>query len=117
MPREKILSARLICRCGANNRAMKSVPFWIDSAPIPTFPKLQSNINVGVLVVGAGITAITTAYLLKNTGSTVAMIERERVALIDTGPTPAHLTYVTDVPLHSLPRKYGEANGHSATDP
>src|SRR5437868_14349507 len=87
---------------------MKSVPFWIDSAPIPTFPKLQSNINVGVLVVGAGITGITTAYLLKKTGSTVAMIERERVALIDTGHTTAHLTYVTDVQLHELARNFGE---------
>ena len=116
MPREKILSARLICRCGANNRAMKSVPFWIDSAPIPTFPKLQSNINVGVLVVGAGITGITTAYLLKKTGSTVAMIERERVALIDTGHTTAHLTYVTDVQLHELARNFGEDHAQAAWD-
>src|SRR6266481_7575851 len=116
MPREKILSARLICRCGANNRAMKSVPFWIDSAPIPTFPKLQSNINVGVLVVGAGITGITTAYLLKKTGSTVAMIERERVALIDTGHTTAHLTYVTDVELQQLVRNFGRDHAQAAWD-
>src|SRR6266446_4927035 len=116
MPREKILFARLICRCGANNRAMKSVPFWIDSAPIPTFPKLQSNINVGVLVVGAGITGITTAYLLKKTGSTVAMIERERVALIDTGHTTAHLTYVTDVQLHELAENFGNDHAQAAWD-
>src|SRR6266481_9839019 len=116
MPREKILSARLICRCGANNRAMKSVPFWIDSAPIPKFPKLQSNISVGVLVVGAGITGITTAYLLKKAGSTVAMIERERVASIDTGHTTAHLTYVTDVELQQLVRNFGRDHAQAAWD-
>src|SRR5437867_12350406 len=108
MPREKILSARLICRCGANNRAMKSVPFWIDSAPIPTFPKLQSNINVGVVVVGAGIIGITTAYLLKKTGSTVAMIASNCVDLIDTGLTTEHLNYVTDVRLNESARNLAE---------
>ena len=36
---------------------MKNVPFWIDNAPTQ---KLQRNINVDVIVVGAGITA---AYL------------------------------------------------------
>src|SRR5207248_9262313 len=116
MPREKILSARLTCRCGANNKAMKSVPFWIDTAPISTFPKLQSNINVGVLVVGAGITGITIAYLLKKAGSTVAMIERERVASIDTGHTTAHLTYVTDVELQQLARNFGKDHAQAAWD-
>src|SRR2546430_449043 len=116
MPREKILSARLICRCGANNKAMKSVPFWIDSAPISTFPKLQSNINVDVLVVGAGITGITAAYLLKKAGSTVALIERERVASIDTGHTTAHLTYITDVELRQLVRNFGEDHAQAAWD-
>ena len=81
---------------------MRNVPVWIDDTPIPKFPKLQRNISVDVLVVGAGITGITVAYLLKKAGSTVALIERERVASIDTGHTTAHLTYVTDVPLHQL---------------
>ncbi len=39
---------------------MKNVSFWIDNAPTQKFPRLQRNINVDVIVVGAGITA---AYL------------------------------------------------------
>src|SRR5437773_11492743 len=81
-----------------------------------TFPKLQSNINVDVLVVGAGITGIMTAYLLKKAGSTVALIERERVASIDTGHTTAHLTYVTDVQLHELAKNFGEDHAQAAWD-
>src|SRR6266480_2828326 len=95
---------------------MKSVTFWIDSAPIPNFPKLQSNINVGVLVVGAGVTGITTAYLLKKAGSTVALIDRERVASIDTGHTTAHLTYVTDVSLQQLVRNFGKYHAQAGWD-
>src|SRR6266487_6105247 len=80
---------------------MRNVPVWIDDTRIRKFPKLQKNINVDVLVIGAGITGITTAYLLKKAGLTVALIEREHVASIDTGHTTAHLTYVTDVELQS----------------
>jgi glycine/D-amino acid oxidase-like deaminating enzyme len=88
---------------------MRNVPIWIDTAPIQKFPKLQRNITVDIVVIGAGITGITTAYLLKKAGLTVALIERERVASIDTGHTTAHLTYVTDVQLQELARSFGNA--------
>jgi hypothetical protein len=39
---------------------MTTIPFWIDSAPIKRFPAVGKNINVDVLVIGAGITGITT---------------------------------------------------------
>ena len=95
---------------------MRNVPVWIDTAPIQKFPKLQRNITVDVVVVGAGVTGITTAYLLKKAGSTVALIERERVASIDTGHTTAHLTYVTDVQLQELARNFGNDHAQAAWD-
>src|SRR6267142_5647537 len=95
---------------------MKNVPVWIDTAPIRKFPKLQRNISVDVLVVGAGVTGITTTYLLKKAGSTVALIDRERVASIDTGHTTAHLTYVTDVQLQELTRNFGVDHAEAAWD-
>jgi glycine/D-amino acid oxidase-like deaminating enzyme/nitrite reductase/ring-hydroxylating ferredoxin subunit len=95
---------------------MKNVPVWIDDTPIQKFPKLQSNINVDVLVVGGGITGITAGYLLKKAGSTVALIERERVASIDTGHTTAHLTYVTDVQLQELVSNFGKDHAQAVWD-
>jgi glycine/D-amino acid oxidase-like deaminating enzyme/nitrite reductase/ring-hydroxylating ferredoxin subunit len=95
---------------------MTTIPFWIDSAPIKRFQALQKNINVDVLVVGAGITGITTAYMLKKAGLTVALIERERVASIDTGHTTAHLTFVTDVGLHELAGNFGNDHAQAAWD-
>ena len=95
---------------------MRTIPFWIDSAPITRFPALRRNVNVDVLVIGAGITGITTAYMLKKTGSTVGLFERERVASIDTGHTTAHLTYVTDVELHKLADNFGNDHAQAAWD-
>ena len=95
---------------------MTNVPVWIDDTPIRKFPKLQRNISADVLVVGAGVTGITVAYLLKKAGSTVALLERERVASIDTGHTTAHLTYVTDVQLQQLVRNFGKDHAQAAWD-
>jgi glycine/D-amino acid oxidase-like deaminating enzyme len=95
---------------------MTNVPVWIDSAPIPKFPKLERNINADVLVVGGGITGITTAYLLTKAGLTVALTERERVASIDTGHTTAHLTCVTDVRLRELTKNFGDDHAQAAWD-
>lgn len=38
--------------------------YWLASTDIPNFPKLSEDIQVDVAIVGAGITGITTAYLL-----------------------------------------------------
>ena len=95
---------------------MKRTSFWIDSTLIRRFPVLQKDFNADVLVVGAGVTGITTAYLLKKAGLKVILIERERVATIDTGHTTAHLTYVTDVRLHKLAENFGDDHAQAAWD-
>ena len=73
-------------------------PYWIDTASLPRFPKLDRNDEVDVVIVGGGITGLTAAYLLTLDGRRVALLERERCAQIDTGHTTAHLTMVTDEP-------------------
>ena len=95
---------------------MRNVPVWIDDTPIRKFPKLQRNISADVLVVGAGVTGITAAYLLKKAGLTIALIERGQVASIDTGHTTAHLTCVTDVQLQELARNFGNDHAQAAWD-
>jgi glycine/D-amino acid oxidase-like deaminating enzyme/nitrite reductase/ring-hydroxylating ferredoxin subunit len=76
--------------------------------PMPHFPALDRDVEVDVLVVGAGIAGITTAYLLAQEGVRVALIEREKVASGESGRTTAHLTYVTDQRLNELVSKFGQ---------
>jgi len=95
---------------------MKKEPYWLDTAKIKSFPALNRDISVDVLVIGAGITGITAAYLLKQSGLSVALIERERAAIRDTGHTTAHLTYVTDIGLDTLQRKFGADHAEAVWD-
>jgi glycine/D-amino acid oxidase-like deaminating enzyme len=95
---------------------MKNESYWIDVTPIKSFPALRSDLEVDVLIVGGGITGITTAYLLQEAGVRVALIERERLASIDTGHTTAHLTCVTDTPLETLVTNFGRDHAQAVWD-
>jgi glycine/D-amino acid oxidase-like deaminating enzyme len=65
-------------------------------------PSLAFNLRVNVAVIGGGITGVTAAYLLKQAGRTVALLERDRCGSGETGRTSAHLTAVPDRSLLSL---------------
>ena len=95
---------------------MKTVPVWLDRRPIKQFPALGKNLNVDVLVIGAGVTGASAAYLLKKAGLKVVLAERDRVASIDTGHTTAHLTYITDVSLQELASNFGNDHAQAAWD-
>jgi len=56
---------------------------WVEEN-LPGFPRLETDLDVDVVVVGGGITGITTAYLLRKEGIRVPLIERERMASGDT---------------------------------
>src|SRR5258708_7421378 len=93
-----------------------TLPFWIDSADLPTCPRLQRDDAVDVVVVGGGITGLTAAYLLTLEGRSVAVLERERCAHIDTGHTTAHLTMVTDRRLTDLAGTFGRDHAQATWD-
>lgn len=95
---------------------MSTKSYWIDSASAPRFAKLDRNLTVDVVIIGAGITGITTGYLLKKAGHTVAILERGTCASADTGHTTAHLTCVTDLRLAELAKNFGPKSARAVWD-
>jgi glycine/D-amino acid oxidase-like deaminating enzyme/nitrite reductase/ring-hydroxylating ferredoxin subunit len=89
---------------------------WIDSAPLPSFPRLERDEDVDVVIVGGGNTGLTTAYLLAKTGKSVAVLERDRIVEHDTAYTSAHLTMVTDKWLSELIRTFGRDRAQAVWD-
>lgn len=88
-----------------NDSPENSAPWDVN---FPQFAALGRDIDVDVLIVGAGLTGITTAYLMAVEGVRVALIDRQRLVRGDSARTTAHLTYVTDERLHRLVSKFGK---------
>jgi glycine/D-amino acid oxidase-like deaminating enzyme/nitrite reductase/ring-hydroxylating ferredoxin subunit len=80
----------------------------------PSFAALESDRRVDVAIVGGGITGITAAYLLKEAGLTVALIEADRLASGVSGHTTAHLTEVFDCAYQKLIADFGHDGAHLA---
>src|SRR5262245_47617559 len=87
---------------------MNPAAYWKERGKFPEFPSISSDLETDVVIVGAGLTGITTAHLLKEAGAKVVLLDRQRCASADTGHTTAHLTYVTDERLHHLVKTFGK---------
>ncbi len=66
--------------------------FWMETTAETSYPPLPGNLETDVVVVGGGITGITTAFLLKQAGYAVALIEAGRICRGVTGHTTAKVT-------------------------
>src|SRR4051794_38800736 len=95
---------------------MNTTPYWLDTAASIDFPRLSEAVAVDVLVVGGGITGISTAYLLRKAGLSVALVERGKIGRVDTGHTTAHLTHVTDLRLYELVENFGRDHARATWD-
>lgn len=68
------------------------ISLWKDQVEFPTFPSVNKDLQVDIVIVGGGITGVTSAYLLLQEGFTVALIEADRLLSGTTGNTTAKLT-------------------------
>jgi glycine/D-amino acid oxidase-like deaminating enzyme/nitrite reductase/ring-hydroxylating ferredoxin subunit len=93
-----------------------TTPYWSTSATFTPFPKLAEDVAADVVVVGAGVTGLTAAYLLAKAGKRVVVLERDRCAGVDTGHTSAHLTMVTDERLGELVKRFGRSHAQAVWD-
>jgi glycine/D-amino acid oxidase-like deaminating enzyme/nitrite reductase/ring-hydroxylating ferredoxin subunit len=81
--------------------------YWIESTPETSYPRLEGDLAVDVAVIGAGITGITAAYLLKEAGKRVALLEMKRAVRGATGYTTAKVTSGHNLLYAALEKKFG----------
>jgi glycine/D-amino acid oxidase-like deaminating enzyme/nitrite reductase/ring-hydroxylating ferredoxin subunit len=97
---------------------LASKSYWLDSTEETNYPTLENDIEVDIVVIGGGITGITTALLLKNEGFKVALIEADKIAQGTTGHTTAYVTSQHDIIYKDLissmgiekAKQYADAN-------
>jgi glycine/D-amino acid oxidase-like deaminating enzyme/nitrite reductase/ring-hydroxylating ferredoxin subunit len=82
--------------------------FWLETTPETEYPALTDGGSVDVAVVGAGITGITAAVLLKRAGKTVALLDSRRIVHGASGYTTAKVTSGHGASYSKIRRGFGE---------
>ncbi|HEV7299539.1 MAG TPA: FAD-dependent oxidoreductase [Tepidisphaeraceae bacterium] len=90
-------------------------PNWYDTASVPQFtPPPPGETHADVVIVGAGISGLTTAYLLAKEGQRVIVLDEGPIASGQTGRTSAHLASENDDRFYEIERMFGEAGAKVA---
>ncbi|MDK0765189.1 FAD-dependent oxidoreductase [Clostridium perfringens] len=85
---------------------MKSV--WSESCKFRKRDALNKDIKTDVLVIGAGIAGVLTAYMLKQKGREVVVIDAAEIASGNTKNTTAKITSQHDLIYSKLIAEFGE---------
>ena len=85
---------------------MKNESIWIDK-------KLQKEITTNedittdILIIGGGITGLTTAYFLKDKDKKITIIDRDNIGNGTTSKSTGKLTYLQNDVYENIKKKYG----------
>ncbi len=90
--------------------------YWMATSPETEFPPLDGDGRVDVTVIGGGIAGITTAFLLKRAGLTVALIDAYRIVTGTTGHTTAKITSLHRLVYRDLIDRFGSAKAKQYAD-
>lgn len=93
-----------------------SASFWFESAIAPVFPKLNGPLKTEVLIIGAGMTGLTAAYLLSKKGKQVTVVDTDVIWAGETGRTTAHLSCELDYGYSQIVKYHGEENARRALE-
>jgi glycine/D-amino acid oxidase-like deaminating enzyme/nitrite reductase/ring-hydroxylating ferredoxin subunit len=82
--------------------------FWTASTEPIIFEKLNQNIETDILIVGGGISGLTTAYCLLKAGRKIVLVEDGYIGSGETGRTTAHITCALDNRYFELEKIFGK---------
>ncbi|CAN5159846.1 hypothetical protein BH11PAT1_BH11PAT1_0940 [soil metagenome] len=83
---------------------------WLeDSKETKKYPPLTEDLEVDVLIIGAGLAGISAAYQLSHSGKSVVVIDKGSIDQTTTAYTTAFLTYYIDNSATELISMFGKA--------
>jgi len=80
---------------------------WSATSTPPTFPPLMADVEVDVVVIGAGVTGLVAAMLLAATGKRVTVVEARQIGCGVSHRSTAHLTEAVDMRYQQIESDFG----------
>ncbi len=98
----------------------ENLSYWVASSKPIIFEKVEKSVQTDVLVIGGGISGLTTAYCLAKAGRKVMLVEDGFIGSGESGRTTGHITHALDDFYYELEKIFGKekatlaANSHTA---
>jgi glycine/D-amino acid oxidase-like deaminating enzyme/nitrite reductase/ring-hydroxylating ferredoxin subunit len=90
------------------NRDAYTTSLWQDHAfPIDEQKTANHHQIYDVIIIGGGITGISTAFLLQDEGQQCLVLEAKNIGFGTTGGTTAHLNTLLDTPYYTIEKNFG----------
>ena len=81
---------------------------WQDHAsPVDQQKAADHNHVYDVIIIGGGITGVSTAFLLQDEGQQCLLVEAKNIGFGTTGGTTAHLNTLLDTPYYTIEKNFG----------
>ena len=100
-----------ICKTICMKRDSATESLWQNNVPAFNSQPAQSGVEIyDVVIVGGGITGITTALLLQTAGKNCLVAEAQNIGFGTTSGTTAHLNTMLDLTYDQIAKNFGEEN-------
>lgn len=83
---------------------------WQETPDYVSQNKFNPDTEYDVVIVGGGITGITSALLMQTAGMNVLVTEARNIGFGTTGGTTAHLNTIMDTPYYTISKNFNEAS-------
>jgi glycine/D-amino acid oxidase-like deaminating enzyme/nitrite reductase/ring-hydroxylating ferredoxin subunit len=103
----------------SNITSGENLSYWVASSKPIIFEKIEKSVQTDVLVIGGGISGLTTAYCLAKAGRKVMLVEDGFIGSGESGRTTGHITHALDDFYYELEKIFGKekaalaANSHT----
>ena len=87
---------------------MKNYSIWKDNYKTINFESLKSDKTVDVLIIGGGITGVSSLYFLSKSDLNVMLVEQNKIGLSTTGNSTGKLTYLQNDLIDKIRNNCGE---------
>ncbi len=87
---------------------MKNYSIWKDNVNIKSYPKLDTNKEIDILIIGGGITGISIFYNLSNLNLKTILVEQGKIGMSTTSNSTGKLSFLQNDLLDKIRNNFNE---------
>lgn len=87
---------------------MKNISIWKSNIEKKKYPKLEKNETVDVLIIGGGMTGISTLYHLNNSNLKVILVDQNEIGMSVTASSTGKLTFLQNDLIDKIRKSVGD---------